>query len=160
MLLQLILLLLTSPQYRFHLNFVLFFSVVCAAIVLNKQNKLIVPILFGSAIFSAFILLVPIDLSLFSKNKFLLNTSTFNIENTIIPHKKTKLTTAFETQTIGNLKYNSPISNDFFWASGDGDLPAVNKPQIEYYAYWLKIIPQLRTDDLKDGFYAKDISEQ
>lgn len=160
MLLQLILLLLTSPQYRFHLNFVLFFSLVCAAIVLNKQNKLIVPILFGSAIFSAFILLVPIDLSLFSKNKFLLNTSTFNIENAIIPHKKTKLTTAFETQTVGNLKYNSPISNDFFWASGDGDLPAVNKPQIEYYEYWLKIIPQLRTDDLKNGFYAKDISEQ
>jgi hypothetical protein len=27
----------------------------------------------------------------------------------------------------------------------------VNKPQIEYYEYWLKIIPQLRTDDLKDG---------
>jgi hypothetical protein len=160
MVLQLILLLLTSPQYRFHLNFVLFFSLACSAIFFNKYNKLVIPILFGSAIMSAFILLIPINLGLFSKNKFLLNTSTFNIENSLIPHKKTKLTTAFETQTIGNLKYNSPISNDFFWASGDGDLPAVNKPQIEYYAYWLKIIPQLRTDDLKDGFYAKDISEQ
>lgn len=85
--------------------------------------------------------------------------SNFSTATIIFPYKNTKYDTAFQTIKNGNLIYNSPVQNDFFWASGDGDLPAVNKVQIEYFENYFHIIPQLRTKDIKDGFYAKELIE-
>lgn len=84
--------------------------------------------------------------------------SNFSTENIIFPHENTKNNTTFEVIQLGNMNYNSPIQNDFFWASGNGALPCVNKDQIAYFKKYFYIIPQQRTKDLKDGFYAKKIN--
>lgn len=84
--------------------------------------------------------------------------STFSTENVVFPHRNTKNNTQFIAVKLGNLNYNSPVNNDFFWGNGDGDLPCVNKDQIEYFKKYFNTIPQMRTNNLKDGFYAKKLS--
>lgn len=158
MILQLILLFATSPQYRFFMNFILFFGLFC--FVALVRNKVIInSLLLLSLVPTLFILFVPVNLNRFSNYKFMMELSNFSTENIVFPHQNTKNNTSFEVIQLGNLKYNSPIHNDFFWASGNGMLPCVNKDQIKYFEKYFKIIPQLRTNELKDGFYAKKIKE-
>ncbi|BDU25535.1 hypothetical protein FLGSB24_22790 [Flavobacterium sp. GSB-24] len=85
--------------------------------------------------------------------------STFSINNIVFPYQNTKSNTSFETIQLGNLKYNSPQKNAFLWASGNGDLPCVNKKQVDTFEKYFQYIPQMRTNELKDGFYAKKISK-
>jgi hypothetical protein len=157
MVVQMILLFITSPQYRFFLNFILFFSLFCLACCVSNK-KIIHFILLSSLLPLLVILVIPINLHRFANTNFMNKTSTFSVDNCVFPHNNTKSDTGFETVQLGNLRYHSPIKNDFFWANGDGDLPAVNKDQIEYYKKKFHIIPQMRTKDLKDGFYAKKLS--
>ena len=85
--------------------------------------------------------------------------STFSKDEILFPHKNTKNETDFEVIQLGNFQYNSPLQNDFFWASGNGNLPCVKKEQIAYFKKYFYIIPQMRTNDLKGGFYAKKITK-
>ncbi len=157
MFVQLVLLLITSPQYRFFMNFVLFFSLFCLICII--QNKKILQALLVLSIVPVIIVLFfSVNLSTLSNHKSLMEISTFSVKNIVFPHKNSKNDTDFETIQIGNLKYNSPKNNDFFWSNGDGNLPCVNKEQISYFEKYFQIIPQMRTNDLKDGFYAKKLS--
>jgi hypothetical protein len=157
MILQLVVLFATSPQYRFFMNFILFFSLFCLICIIQNR-KILNSLLILSLLPTMIILFVPINLNRFSNNKFMMELSNFSIENGVFPYKNTKYNCAFETITLGNLNYNSPIGIDFFWGNGEGKLPAVNKDQIEYYKKYFYIIPQMRTNNLKDGFYAKKLS--
>lgn len=157
MVLQLILLFLTSPQYRFFLNFIQFFSLYCFVCIFQIK-RFIYSILIISLIPLLLILFIPVNLNRFSNNKFIMELSCFSKNEIIVPHENTKNNTQFETIELGNLKYNSPIKNDFFWACGNGNLPCVNKDQIEYFKKYFHVIPQMRTKDLKDGFYAKKLN--
>ena len=159
MFLQMSFLFCTSPQYRFFMNFLLFFSFFLTALFLN-QKRIILLFLFFSIFITGFVLLIPINLNYFTKNKFVLSTSNFSTKNIIFPYKNTKSNTTFEYLQNGNLHFYSPIENDFFWSSGDGKLPCVNKEQIEYFNYYYKVKPQMRTTDLKDGFYSKSTSKE
>ncbi|MBY0487326.1 MAG: hypothetical protein K2P85_09100 [Flavobacteriaceae bacterium] len=156
MILQLLLLFATSPQYRFFMNFILFFSIFCL-ICIVQNKKTINSLLILSLLPTMLILFVPINLNRFSNYKFMMELSNFSIENSIFPYKNTKYNSDFETIKNGNLNYHSPTAIDFFWASGDGKLPAVNKQQIDYFQKYFNIVPQMRTNDLKDGFYAKKL---
>ena len=158
MVLQLFLLFITSPQYRFFMNFILFFSLFCL-ISISQNKKMINSLLLLSLIPTIVVLFLPINLNKFSNHKFMLEISNFSIKNIISPYQNTKNSTAFETIQFGNLKYNSPIKNDFFWANGNGNLPCVNKEQLDYFKKYFHIIPQMRTKDLKDGFYGKKVLE-
>lgn len=157
MVLQLLLLFVTSPQYRFFMNFILFFSLFCL-ICMFQNKKTIQALLIMSILPTIIVLFLPVNLNHFSNHKFMLEISNFSFKNIVFPYKNTKNNTTFTTVKLGNLKYNSPISNEFFWANGDGDLPCVNKEQIEYFEKYFNTIPQMRTNDLKDGFYAKQLS--
>jgi hypothetical protein len=157
MVIQLIILFATSPQYRFFMNFILFFSLFCLSCIVFRKS-IITFLLYLSLIPTVIILFVPIDLNRFSNYKFMLQISNFSIENSIYPHKNTKYNTNFEKITNGNLIYTSPIDNAFFWGSGDGNLPCVNKVQLAYFETYFFIKPQLRTGQLKDGFYAKKVT--
>lgn len=157
MVLQLIILFATSPQYRFFMNFILFFSLFCF-ICLFQNKRIINTVLLLSLVPTLLILFLPVNLNRFSNYKFMMELSNFSTENIIFPYENTKNNTTFEVIHLGNLKYNSPIQNDFFWASGNGTLPCVNKDQIAYFKKYFYIIPQQRTKDLKDGFYAKKIN--
>jgi len=158
MLFQMLILFVTSPQYRFFLNFVMLFSLFVLACFLQNK-KVIHTLLILSLIPTIIVLFFPVNLNQFAKHKFMLKISNFSVENIVFPHSNTKNNTAFESIQLGNLKYNSPVENDFFWANGEGDLPCVNKKQIDYFRKRFNTIPQMRTNDLKDGFYAKEISE-
>jgi hypothetical protein len=157
MVVQMMLLFATSPQYRFFMNFILFFSLFCLACIVQSK-KILNFILLVSLIPTLVILLISINLNRFSNYKFMMEMSTFSTDNFIFPYKNTKYDTDFESIQIGNLKYNSPLNNNFFWGSGDGALPTVNKVQIDYFKTYFHTIPQMRTTDLKDGFYAKKLT--
>jgi hypothetical protein len=159
MCLQMAFLFCSSPQYRFFMNFLMLFSFFLMALVLDKINGIVLSLYF-SIFITGFVLLIPINLNFLTKNKFTLSNSNFSTKNIITPYKNTKLNTAFEPLQNGNLNFNSPIENDFFWGSGDGKLPCVNKAQIEYFDYYYKVKPQMRGTDLKDGFYAKNTAKE
>ena len=59
-----------------------------------------------------------------------------------------------------NFYYNSPVNVDFFWGTANGEIPCVNKKQIDYFEQKYNVKPQMRSDNLKDGFYAKDTSKE
>lgn len=157
MTLQLLLLLATSPQYRFFMNFTLFSGIFCF-VCLFRTKKIIIPSLVIGLLPIFFTLFVPIPLSVFTNNKFMAYNNHFTTKELFFPAKNSKNKTDFELIKLGNLKYNSPTKNDFFWATGNGSLPCVNKDQVDYYQKYFRVIPQMRTNELKDGFYAKQIS--
>lgn len=157
MILQIFLLLITSPQYRFFIHFTLFFSIFCLTCFVQSK-KILNVLLILSQIPIAIILFCPLNVGRFANHKSLMEIKTFSTKNVIYPYSNSKITTSFETIQLGNLKYNSPQNNDFLWASGNGDLPCVNKELIGSFEKYFHYIPQMRTNDLKDGFYAKKIS--
>lgn len=157
MVMQLILLFKTSPQFRFFINYVMFFSIFCFTCIIYKK-KMVLLFLYLSLIPAIVILFLPVNLNNFSNYKFMQRVSNFSFQNCIYPYKNTKYDTAFETIVDGNLKYNSPVYNSFFWGSGDGDLPCVNKVQIAYFKKYFYIVPQMRTEEIKDGFYPKKVN--
>lgn len=157
MLIQLILLLSTSPQYRFFMNFTLFFGLFCL-ICFVRNKKLLTSLLIIGLLPVLFLLLTPVSFVALTNNKFMSQNNTFSAEMLIKPQRTSKMTTDFEIIELGNLKYNSPLENDFFFGTGNGNLPCVNKTQVEYYRNNFNVIPQMRTTDLKDGFYSKKIT--
>lgn len=153
---QMILLFLSSPQYRFFINAILLFSFLIAACILNTKRKILIS-LYLSLLILTVIIMTPFNLSLFTSNIYLKNNSTFSLNEIIFPYKNSKFDNDYEIIKNGNLQYNSPINSVFFWGTGDGELPCVNKEQIKYFEMYYKIKPQMRTTNLKDGFYSKNI---
>ena len=157
MILQMIFLFVTSPQYRFFMNFILFFSLFCL-IILVQNKKLIRFLLIASLLPTIIVLFFPINLNHFSNHNFMLKISNFSTKNIVFPSEITKYKLPFSPIRIGNFTYNSPVNCDFFWGNGNGDLPCVNKDQIEYFKKYFNTIPQMRTHDLKDGFYPQKLT--
>lgn len=156
---QLLLLFLSSPQYRFFMNFILFFTFLWMAIVMTKRKQIL--ILLGFSTFAtAFVLFVPLNLKSLARNEHAVATSNFSIQSIIFPHQNSKYETGFERMENDHFNYNSPTNIDFFWGTADGEIPCVNKAQIEYFDQKYNVKPQMRSDDLKDGFYAKDTSKE
>lgn len=149
--LQLILLWSSSPQYRFYLVFVIFLSIQMFTTIFKKKNYG-VTLAFLSFIISAIPLFFNINLNVLTNNNFSMKLSTFKFKNIIIPEGKSKTVTQFNKQNIEGFEFNSPNNDTFFWSTGDGDLPCVNKKQINYFKDYYNYIPQQRTLDLKDGF--------
>jgi hypothetical protein len=154
---QLVILLFTSPQYRFFIHLTLFFSFfIFACWFANK--KLIFASYYLSIGLIAVVLFFPVSYKSLTQNKLIGKNSRFSATNILYPHSNSKWNTAFESVQKGNLKFNSPVNNYFFWGSGNGDLPSVNKVQIEYFEKYYQVLPQQKTTNLKDGFYAKKLS--
>lgn len=154
MFVQLLILFATSPQYRFFMNFILFFSLFCFGCIFYGK-KILGVFLYLSLVPVVIVLYFPVDLNRFSNYRFMQRISNFSAGNYLYPHKNTKYDSGFEKVINGNLHYNSPLYNGFFWGNGDGELPCVNKLQIAYFERYYHFKPQLRTQHLKDGFYAK-----
>lgn len=152
------LLLLSSPVYRYFIYLTLFwgfFILIC----LFQHLKFISTLYVVSVIATAFVLFFPLNFDGLTQNKLFSHNSTFSIKNVVFPHANSKLQTAYKTVQNGNLKYYSPTQNSFFWANGDGDLPCVNKEQINYFEQTLNVVPQMRGKNLDDGFYTQSIQK-
>lgn len=151
---QFVLLFWLSPQYRFFMNFILFFGLFCLAGLVDKQAA-VKGILVFSAMLAAIPVFVPLGLDSVTNNKYANATTAFSAHELVFPHPNSKSDTGFEKLRIGNLDYYSPVDNDFFWKTGDGPLPCVNKAQIEFFDENFHVRPQLRSDSLQHGFLSE-----
>ena len=154
MVLQLVLLFLSSPQYRFILHFVLFFGLVLISHFLKSKKK-IVYLLFASLIPIAFNLFSPIQTS----TLIAFGDQPLQLENIIFPFSNSNIIATYSNTKIGNLSYNSPDKKTYIWITGDGNLPCLNTKQLEYFKKKLGYNPQKRTANLKDGFYSMSVKK-
>ncbi|WP_269225460.1 LIC_10190 family membrane protein [Flavobacterium eburneipallidum] len=155
-----VLLLLTSPQFRFFLPEFVFLSVLALSTLFNyfKMNSQWVRFTLLTGIILPLIAVPFIDYKNFTANKLHQHKEKYNWYQILIPEKNSKYAEIpFEKIKEGNLDYYSPKENFFFYGTANGDIPCVNKVQVEYFKNYYYIKPQLRTSDLSDGFYSKSI---
>ena len=157
---QLLFLWLTSPQYRFFLGFFMVLSLTIITICISKEGILKIGLTLAT-LAVAIPLFVPFNLNALTENEFQLSLSTFSTEYLIKPHPQTKYTQATYTMhQEGNLKIHTPTNIDFFWATGDCDLPCIQLQHLNDFKAYFRSVPQLRTTNLKDGFYAYTFDKQ
>lgn len=155
--LQMVLLLNTSPQYRFFFMFFLLLLSVLIALIVSNEKLIKIGIII-SVIAIAIPLLFPFNLSQFTDNKFHQNSSVFSVHYFIKPHKSTRYPNLeFTKFKAGNTHFYTPSAMKFFWGTGDGPLPTINRVQFDYFETYFKVIPQQRGQNLKDGFYSKHV---
>jgi hypothetical protein len=157
-----IILLLNSPQFRFFLPEFVFLSVLILSSISAyfKINIKFIRYALLISIILPMILMEFIDYKNFTENKLHQQTEKYNWYQILIPEKNSKYADIkFEKIKEGNLNYNSPKENFFFYGTANGELPCVNKVQIDYLKKKYHIKPQLRTSNLSDGFYSKNISQ-
>lgn len=151
---QLILLLFTSPVYRFFIHFSFFLGCILLAHFFQKKQHLLI-LFYLSLLPVILVVLFPIRYDVLTKNKNISQNSSFEISSVLFPHSNSKLTMDYTTEKIGNLNYNSPNEPAYFWVTGNGDLPCVSKQQIDFFKKYLNVYPQQRGNSLNDGFYSK-----
>ena len=152
----LILLLVNAPQYRFYIHYTLFFLILVLSPLLVTKKSLYV-FLFGSVAATAIVVFVPLSYTRLTTNAFIGANSVFKSSNFVVPQPNSKWNQKFVVHANGNLLYYSPQKPPFFWLTGNGALPCVNKEQLDYFETNFHYVPQLRTENLKDGFYPKKI---
>ena len=154
---QLIFLVFTSPQYRFAIHYLIIFCVLFLNI--NKiASKYRISIFALSQILVLYFILFPIQFSQLSSKNYTLKSSSFQLENVVIPISNSSIQTTYKTNTIGNLKYYSAVDTFYLWVSGDGDLPCINDTQLLFTAQKTRFVPQLIDSlNLSKGFFAKKI---
>jgi hypothetical protein len=150
-LLQFAIVWLNSPQYRFFFVFIVVLSLQIFISVFKSQ-KIGLIFIYVSLALSAITLFIPINLNAFTSNNFAMSLSNFKLNSLVIPAKNSRTTTTFTKENNSGFEFNSPGDDVFFWATGDGDLPCVNKQHIEYIKTYYHFIPKLRGNGLNDGF--------
>lgn len=158
---QMALLLMSSPQYRFFLGYMMLLISILLAILLFKRLKLIKVFITLSIFLIPVPLFFNLTLSTVSNNKQHQSLSRFKSEYFIEPHQKTKYKDAvYESFMDDNTLFYTPMNIDFYWGVGDAPLPTIQKDQYDYFKYYFKVAPVQRTDNLKDGYYSKKISSE
>jgi len=146
----------SSPQYRFYVYFTLFFGLLGLVHFINNP-KTVQKLLIANALLIVITLCTPIILrSNANKNTFKDGFS-FQISNLLLPEPITKNQLKFKGDSRGNLKFNTPIGTQF-WINGNGNLPAVNEEQLRYFETNFHYMPQQRSHNISDGFYAQKVS--
>ena len=150
---QLLFLWLTSPQYRFFLGFFILLTITILALIIKKEFSVKIGIALATIVI-AIPLFIPFNLNTLTKNEFQLSLSVFSTEYLITPHPNTKYTKAtYTTHQEGNMLIHTPTNIDFFWATGDCKLPCIQLQHLNDFKNYFRSVPQMRTKDLKDGFY-------
>lgn len=146
---HLLILLSISPQYRFFLpTFILFSTIIIYEISIYLKFSIKNSIVAVSLIF--------ICVNLFIDVKNISNSNLFSFSQLLIPQPITKYKNIyFELKRIDNFKFYDPKLYNLHETS-NGNLPCVNEELFHFYNY----IPQQRTNDIRDGFYAKEIKHE
>ena len=152
-----ILLCFSSPQYRFYVYFTLFFLLLILSLWINN-SKWILRFYTMSLILVGVLILVPTSFGSMTDNDMLSKNSILHLKNIIIPEPNTKWQGEFKKTSIGNMSYHSPKDMSYFWLTGNGELPCVSGVQLEYFQQGFSFIPQQRSMDMKDGFFAQKVS--
>lgn len=152
-----VLLIFSSAQYRFYVYFTLFFLLLVASMWINNSKR-ILPFYSLSLIIVTVLVFIPTSFGSLTSNTLLSQNSTLHFKNIFIPEPNTKWKQEFIGSSVGNVIYQTPVDDSFFWVTGNGKLPCVNEKQIEYFEHGFLYIPQQRSRKLKDGFYSQKIS--
>jgi hypothetical protein len=146
-LLQFLLLLFTSPQFRFFLPAIVFFSAFIAGEIFayfTPHMGLYKPVLAVGIIGASLTLLLPAGQEITTRR-------------IITPGPASRYSeTEFVKRKAGNLNYYSPANNFFFYGTADGPLPCINEVQLKYFEKKYRVRPQMRSNELQDGFYSED----
>jgi len=153
---QLCLLLLLSPQYRFFMNFILFFGLFMISCLVNANRNVFILLVMGS-VTSFIVVFIPLQLNSVTNNELIGKTTAFSLNQVFFPHPNTRSEQTFIAVKNGNLRYNSPVNSDFFWKTSNGPLPCVNKQQVDFFEINFRIRPQLRNGNLADGFVSDTV---
>jgi hypothetical protein len=154
LLIQFILLIFSSPQYRFFLGSLLFFFAFIASYIITSK-KIIFVSLVTSMLFLLLYIFVPQAFGLLTSNKIITSRSTFSLKTFWITTTTPSLQTDFILSKKQKLNYYSPTNPKLFWETGNGKLPCVSKRQLDYFEKYFQIIPQPIGSELSNGFYAK-----
>ena len=157
MVLQLLFLIVTTPQYRFVLSFVVFFGLLLVSLVMTKKNPIYFT-LYLSFIASSYFILIPKPMGQ-NHNRINFKPTSFSMTQSLIPQSNSNLNAEFSWNRNGNLDYFSPDENTYIWVTGNGKLPCVNSQQIDYIENKLGYIPQLKGKTLAKGFYSKKVKQ-
>jgi hypothetical protein len=147
----------SSPQFRFYVYFSLFFLLLLISLLISKP-KWILSLLALSITFSAIIVITTVNFGRIHSNDLMKQNSTFSLKNIIIPEPNSRWSPEYRGGSVGNMHYHSPIDTSFFWVTANGKLPCINTAQLDYFQKGFFIIPQQRSIELSDGFYAQKIS--
>jgi len=148
---------LSSPQYRFYVYFTLFFLLLLLSLYISSP-KWILRFYMVSLVIVGVLIFIPLSFGSLTKNALLSQNSTFHLKNSVVPEPNSKWKPEYKGGSIGNMSYRSPVDSSFFWVTGNGNLPCVNEVQLKYFEQGFFYIPQQRSTDLNDGFYAQKIS--
>ncbi|QAA81057.1 hypothetical protein EI546_04645 [Aequorivita sp. H23M31] len=159
MLLHFVILLFTSPQFRFFLPEIFFFgAVIIREIValIDKKNRLRKWIILSGVVLPL-IFLFPMHLDNLTSNINHQATDSFEIKQILKPKPSSKFYAwEYEKKQRGNLEYYSPKGEEFFNV-GNGKLPCITDSFLDYIERNFQIVPQLRTSDIRDGFFSKPL---
>lgn len=160
-LIQFFLLFFISPQYRFFFPLIIGMSLYMFAKLFLNRPKYVIGFVFFFALLPILTLFVPLNIEKIKNQKNSADqTFAFQLENLIIPPKNSGKDFEFELKQEGNLQYHSPkTTEEFYWFTGDGELPTADQKMIESFKKYFQIRPQMRTNDVKDGFYAEKLDE-
>jgi len=147
----------SSPQYRFYVYFTLFFLLLWLSLCITNPKWILR--LYGlSLLLCGVLLFIPLSFGSLTTNSLLSQNSTFHLNNIFIPEPNSKWNPKYKGGSVGNMSYHSPVDDSFFWVTGNGELPCVNDKQLKYFENGFFYIPQQRSIDLNDGFYAQKVS--
>ncbi len=160
-LIQFIVLFSTSPQYRFFIPLIIGMNIYILIKFLSGLPQMVIPITVLFSILPVATLVFSLNTSNFRNSSFTSDElETFKIENILIPSQNSRYNFIYEKVKDGNLIYNSPGNEKLLlWMTANGELPCVNKKMLKHLKKRYKIRPQLRTENLKDGFYSEKLDE-
>ena len=150
-----------SPQFRFFLAAFLFLATILLSDIFNriKINTNTFLTLLLVAVSLPLITNYIVDLKNLTANKLNQQTDKINFTQLLIPEQNSKYENiSFVKYQVDNLEFYSPKNNFFFYGTANGPLPCTNVGIINRFKRKLKIIPQLRTWKLEDGFYSKKVT--
>lgn len=155
---QTILLVCTTPQIRFLLPHLLFFSLLILSPIV-KNIPMIKYILLTSLCLAVVMYFFPLIIGQ-NSHRLGLEPKSFSLTQLLYPNPNSNLNTSFSQETEGNLRYNSPAKGTYIWATGDGELPCINAEQVNFFETQFEYIPQRRGPTLANGFYSKKITTE
>lgn len=146
---QMVLLFMSSPQFRFYFPYFMVLSLILITKIC-KKIKLEKPLLIGASCLAIIIAVVPINMGS-------IQTTGLQFKQIVKPESNSKHPIEYNTKTLKNTTLNMPTHIDFFWGTGNTPVPAINEQQLNYFKTYFNVIPQQRSQRLKDGFYFEKI---
>ncbi len=146
----------TSPQYRFFLPIMLSIGLFISAHLLHKKFNAIRLLFIGNLVALTMLGIFGLNLDGIMNSNIMSKKHALVPSQLVSPRSLTQFEdlefTEFEIQ---NLKYFSPSKDSlFFWQTSNGPIPSANKDMIEYFSSYYDHIPQMRTKNIKDGFFS------